>query len=225
MYNNYAKYFDMIFPANKTTVDFLDTHLRGNKVLDIGCGSGEYAIALHNRKYDITGIDLDAEMIKYAKLKNEHINFKVENMLEMDNMKYDSLYCIGNTLVHLPTRENIQTFLNSCYSKLENGNLILQIINYERVLDQNIPSLPTIENQGITFERNYSIGKEKVTFSTILTAPEETYSDSVELLPIKKEELEMMLKTAGFTSIQSYAGFSDKPYHKDSYALVIVATK
>ena len=225
MYNNYAKYFDFIFPANKTTVDFLDTHLRGNKVLDIGCGSGEYTNALYDKGYDITGIDLDAEMIKYAKIKNEHINFKVENMLEMSTVKYDSLYCIGNTLVHLPTKEDIQTFLKSCYSKLENGNLVLQIINYERILDQNITSLPTIENQGITFERNYSIGKEKVTFSTILTTPEETYSDAVELLPIQKEELEMMLKTAGFTSIQSYAGFSDKPYHKDSYALVVVVSK
>lgn len=225
MYNNYAKYFDLIFPANKTTVDFLDTHLSGNKILDIGCGSGEYAIALYSRGYDMTGIDLDAEMIKYAKLKKEHINFKVENMLEMDTMKYDSLYCIGNTLVHLPTREDIQIFLNSCYSKLENGNLILQIINYERILDHNITSLPTIENQRITFERNYNIGKEKVSFSTVLTTPEETYSDSVELLPIQKDELEMMLETAGFTSIQSYAGFADKPYHKDSYALVVVASK
>lgn len=225
MYNDYAKYFDKIFPASNSTVDFLDMHFIGTTVLDIGCGSGEYTNALFNKGYNVTGIDLDSEMITYAKQKNSAIPFHVENMLAMNDKKYDNLYCIGNTLVHLPTKEAIQLFLNKCFHKLNDGSLILQIINYDRIIDQNITSLPTIENADITFKRNYILSNDKVTFSTILTTSKHTYHNSVDLIPLQKKELEEYLHIAGFKSITCYDGFSNTLYHKNSYALVVEAKK
>lgn len=225
MYHEYAKYFDKIFPAKDQIVAFLEKHLDGKRILDVGCGSGEYTIALHDKGYSVTGIDLDTEMIAYAKKKASAIYFKVENMLDMDDEIYDSLYCIGNTLVHLPTKKDIQTFLNSCYKKIEDGNIVLQIINYDRILEEHITSLPTIENEEVTFVRNYSHKEDKIVFSTILKTKDKRYENAVELIPLCKDELVEMLKEAGFKTINSYKGFSDAPYEKDSYALVIVASK
>ncbi|MFV0381535.1 MAG: class I SAM-dependent methyltransferase [Breznakia sp.] len=224
MYHNYAKYFDKIFPAKKGTIDFLDTYLRGETVLDIGCGSGGYAIALHQKGYTLKGIDLDEEMIRYAKAKDASIAFTTQNMLTMDDTKFHSIYCIGNTLVHLPSKQDIQAFLNTCFKKAEHC-LLLQIINYDRVLDQHIIALPTIENEEVRFERKYAFKKDKVVFSSTLRAPQKQYHNSVELIPLRKQELEDMLQEAGFQNIQSFSGFQEEAFHENSYALVIVANK
>lgn len=46
-----------------------DAPLDGATVLDIGCGSGIYAIALAGRAAHVTGIDLSGKMVEYARLK------------------------------------------------------------------------------------------------------------------------------------------------------------
>lgn len=225
MYSDYAKYFDKIFPASKGTVNFLSKHLIGHKILDIGCGSGEYAIGLYNNGYDITGIDLDSEMISYARNKNSNIDFSVMNMLKMDEEKFDSIYCIGNTLVHLSSINEIKEFLKLCNRKINNGTLILQIINYDRIIDSNITSLPTIENDDIKFVRDYLLKDDKVVFSTRLTVKDKVFENSVELLPLRQSELVRLLNEAGFNNVKCYSGFTDNEYSKESFALVVVASK
>lgn len=226
MYQDYAKYFDKIFPASEQTIKFLETNLVGNQILDIGCGSGEMTNALHKLGYQITGMDLDSEMIHFAKEKHPNIEFEVANMLEMDTRIYNSMYCIGNTLVHLPTKNDIQLFVNSTYEKLdEEGTLVLQIINYDRILRENVSSLPTITNEGVVFERNYSPVRDKIRFSTKLSADGKVYEGYTDLIPLLKVELETILINAGFKEIKFFSGFSDKEFSIDAYALVVVAKK
>jgi SAM-dependent methyltransferase len=47
----------------------LDEELPGQRVLDIGCGSGELAIALARRGYEVTGIDFSPVAIDLARAK------------------------------------------------------------------------------------------------------------------------------------------------------------
>ena len=58
-YNRYADFLDSEIKANEKT--------RSSLVLDLACGTGKITFALHERGYDMTGIDLSEEMLTIAK--------------------------------------------------------------------------------------------------------------------------------------------------------------
>lgn len=74
-FKDYADYYDLLYKDKDyiAEVDFLETFLKDKpcKILELGCGTGKYTQIFNKRGYDITGVDLSAEMIKIAKRKYE----------------------------------------------------------------------------------------------------------------------------------------------------------
>jgi len=117
----------------------------------------------------------------------------------------------------------------------DNGSLILQIINYDRILDKKITSLPEIKNEaeGISFTREYMYKPEKglIDFNTKLTvqkdmAEKRVFENSVELFPLRSGELLKILEKCGFASIKFFGDFESNPYiPEDSFMIVVHAKK
>ncbi|MBU1145872.1 MAG: class I SAM-dependent methyltransferase [Firmicutes bacterium] len=214
IYKNFSKYYDEIFPLKNQTLEFLLEHLHKGKILDLGCATGEYALGLSRKGYQVYGLDFDQEMIRLAILKakqtSQTAHFTKRNMLELDESnQFDGIYCIGNTLVHLHSIEEICVSLQLMYNALKSdSNLIIQIINYDRILNKNIKSLPTIESSQISFQRDYMFDGEKIHFLMTLKTDSNTYQEEVLLVPIRFEELEACLKKIGFKEIKAFDGFS-----------------
>ncbi|NLB21512.1 MAG: class I SAM-dependent methyltransferase [Clostridium sp.] len=237
-YEMIFKHYDDIFPYNKETYSFLREGLQDeDKVLDVACGTGTYSIALQKDGMNLCGLDLDENMISLAEEKAEEAfvnpDFVVSSMLNLDLVSDGDLrriYTIGNALVHLKSLEEIQTFLSLSYELLKDGgDLIIRILNYDRILDNKIDKLPTLEVplKGITFERNYSFDEasELIEFSSILSVKDQTKEASIYLLPIRKDALLLELSNAGFKEIELYGSFKKEPYTDESTSLVIKAKK
>lgn len=238
-YEEISKYYDYIFPTGKAQIKFLSKFIGEPRkdVLDIACGTGGYSIELAKLGHKLTAVDLDEKMIEELKNKavegNLQINAFCENMLELsDNIKsqYDLAFCIGNSLVHLEGEEEIEKFFKEmkCILK-EDGKLVIQIINYDRVLSQNITSLPNIENHevGLEFKRiyNYNENLNKVFFKTILKVDGKEIENEIPLHPLMAEDMEKLLKKAGFNELKLYGDFKESEFNREnSYALVVVAS-
>lgn len=239
-YQQISKYYDYIFPASDKAVEFFTKRFIKHKVrsvLDVACGSGNYLQALAEKGYQMTGVDLDLAMVEaaQAKAKANKLNYTViqGDMQSLDSIlfeKFDALICIGNSLVHLIGKEEILKALRGFYSRLHSkGMAIIQIINYDRIIEQNIDALPTIENRkiGLSFVRKYDYRPEEeiVYFNTLLTVPGEKYENSIPLYPLVKDDLISMIEEAGFKSWDLHGGFDEKPWTPSSYATVVVAYK
>jgi len=74
-----APFYDLIAtPISKVrgqVVNFVGAEA-GAKVLDVATGTGEQAIAFARHGYDVTGIDLSADMLRVARRKNRYPNLK-----------------------------------------------------------------------------------------------------------------------------------------------------
>lgn len=239
-YKELSKVYDVVFPKNENTLKFLCKDLKGNsKVLDLACGTGSYSIALALKGHRVDAIDLDEEMIDIARSKGGlYVNFVAGDMTEIKEefkgKRYNLIYCIGNSIVHLKNKERIQSFIEDAYEVLnEEGIFIVQIVNYDRIIKYDVKSLPTIEDssKGVKFIRNYNYKSEegKVEFQTELIiskeSKEESYKNSVDLIALEKDELQAMFEKAGFSNIEVYGNFSEEEYSDKSFSLVIKGVK
>jgi SAM-dependent methyltransferase len=234
-YDEIAEYYDDIFPVQDIKTNLIIENLKKNpsNILDIACGTGGYAMQLYNQGHNLTAIDLDSEMIDKLQNKNPNINSKVMDMLKLNTLdeKFDLIYSLGNSIVHLDSIKLIENFFESCYSSLNNeGVLIIQIINYDRILDNKITSLDTIKNdeKKLSFIRNYNYNKDenKIAFHTILKVKEKVFENTVKLLPIRSKEIEKSLENSGFKDIMVYGDFSKNDFDSNkSVACVVVANK
>ncbi|MDD3477873.1 MAG: class I SAM-dependent methyltransferase [Candidatus Izemoplasmatales bacterium] len=232
LYEEFAQHYDEIFPLDERTFSFLESHMLKGKTLDLGCGTGEYALALSRLGYDVLGIDIDQKMIDVALEKTKKLSllarFLKGNCLDVVyKNQFQNVYCIGNTLVHLDGEIQMRQSLARIYDALKpGGTLILQIVNYDKILDEQITQLPTIKKPGISFERNYVFDGDKIRFETVLTIGKESIPATTILTPIRKKPLVDLLASVGFQDIKATDDFTEKPFKsKDSHRLVLTMKK
>ena len=202
--------------------------------MEIGCGTGQLTNYLSKFTKDISGIDYDAGMIDVAKKSYKDIDFSKLDMRDVkskfSNKKFKYIFCMGNTLVHLKDAKEIETFLKDAKSLLtDDGVFILQILNYQKIMSQNIKDLPLIENENIKFEREYKDNKDgTISFDTRLTIKNEddkVINNSVKLYPLKHSEILDITKSLNFKQVEFYANFiKDKFDISDSLPLIAVFT-
>ncbi|WP_421919046.1 class I SAM-dependent methyltransferase [Marinifilum sp.] len=239
-YESISKYYQYIFPLNNMQVDFIEKSHQQAKdqlsVLDIGCAIGDLSLKLAESCQKVIGIDLDKGMIDQAIAKGKkfkNLDFHLQNMLELESAfganSFDIIACFGNTLVHLNSYEEVLQFFRNAKSVLKkDGKLLFQIINYDRIIDQNIDHLPTIENGIIKFERKYkyhsSLGK--VDFETTLSIKEsnQCIQNCIALLALRKSKIEKLLRKEGFTNISFFGNFKRENHIENSLPLIVEAS-
>ncbi|HDR4862372.1 MULTISPECIES: class I SAM-dependent methyltransferase [Bacillus] len=232
-YQKLMPYYDEIFPENEKQLNFIASYLQeGDSVIDVGAATGNVANALVEKGMIVTAMEPAKKMAdKISEKAITHRGRLFVNTLRMQQIDdvpgiFDGIYCIGNTLVHLDNVQEISDFIQSSFKKLKkNGKFIVQIVNYEKVLNQKNFIFPVIKKEHFSFKRDYAIERNKVLFTVTLNTSGEEFSNSIELYPITKKQLLPILIDCGFESVETYANFDKKIYSLDGPALVIVATK
>jgi SAM-dependent methyltransferase len=95
---------------------FIDL-VKGNKILDLGCGSGDHSFYFKERGLDVTAIDLSEKMIKFCKKKGIKAFVKDIENLDFEDKSFDGIWAV-TSLLHIPKLK-----LQSVIKKL---NLILK---------------------------------------------------------------------------------------------------
>lgn len=76
VYDEIGKTYDLTRRADPSLIEKLITLLgvpKGARILDVGCGSGNYTIALANAGFNVTGLDISQDMLAKAKKKDPAI--------------------------------------------------------------------------------------------------------------------------------------------------------
>lgn len=141
MYKNFSKVYDKfmeICDYNEWIKILEDYILKynplGQKILDLGCGTGENLTRLAD-KYQCSGLDLSEEMLKRAKikLKGKNVPLFLGDMREFDTgERYDIIFSFFDTVNHLTSLEDLADLLNSVRNSLnKNGIYIFDVVDRE----------------------------------------------------------------------------------------------
>lgn len=238
-YESIADHYDKIFPFNSQQKSFIQAVCPSTEfstVLDVGCGTGTLCTELVKDYLKVTGIDPDVMMLRKAIENNIHnipnLQFLSYGMLDLAKHfkagQFDIILSFGNSLVHLTSEKEILEFLIQARMILKPGSkLLIQIINYDRIIEQQIKSLPTIENDQLIFKRDYHYDNDHniIHFKTSLQLKEENHiiKNQIPLYPVRKDQLEKLLLRAGFENFTFFSSFNREIFHKESIPLVIEA--
>lgn len=83
IFNKYSRFYDFFYKEKnyKEEINYLELIGdlgKNNSILDLGCGTGNHAIPLVLKGYNVTGIDISDDMICQAKKKAESNNVVID---------------------------------------------------------------------------------------------------------------------------------------------------
>lgn len=214
-----------------------------NRVLDLGCGTGEHARFLGEQGYRVVGIDSSGSQIATAleppvPAGVEFIHGDLRELETLLEGSFGAAICLGNTLPHLTTSESLGRFLSGLRKRLaEDGPLFLQLLNYERIFHHGERSLPVSVRPDpggdIVFLRLMDLHPDgMITFfpSTLQLKPghepplEVRASKEVRLRGWRLEELETAFDRAGFRLSERLGSFDGSTFlPTESRDLIVVA--
>ena len=184
--------------------------------IDAGCGTGLHALLLAELGASVTAIDPSEEMLlrarKHALEQGLSIvthRSDIEGLPRLGLSPVDTIVCMGNTIAHLLTEDSLRTSLKHLYDLLlPGGILVLQLLNYDRILSSREEILSIREVNGVRFVRRYTYHDPTITF-TIEAGPDKR---STELRPWTSRALTEALTDAGFAITGTYGSLQCEPF-------------
>ena len=124
----------------------------GGKILDLACGKGRHAVYLNSIGYDVTGVDLSENSIKFAKqFENETLHFAVHDMCKPFNDRFDAVFNLFTSFGYF---ENEKDNLNTIKAIKADLNVVgfgvIDFMNSDYVINNLVPE-ETKTVEGIEF--------------------------------------------------------------------------
>lgn len=122
---------------------------QGEKILDLGCGTGDLAKKLYDVGVDIVGVDKSQNMVTQALSKYPHINFMVRDTTNLGyNIEFDAVF--SNATLHWVKQP--KQALNCIYQSLKPGGRFVAEFggkgNVQMIIDEIIHQM---KQSGIEF--------------------------------------------------------------------------
>lgn len=123
---------------------------QGEKILDLGCGTGDLAKKLYDVGVDIVGVDKSQNMVTQALSKYPHINFMVRDTTNLGyNIEFDAVF--SNATLHWVKQP--KQALNCIYQSLKPGGRFVAEFggkgNVQMIVDEIIHQM---KQSGIEFK-------------------------------------------------------------------------
>jgi ubiquinone/menaquinone biosynthesis C-methylase UbiE len=230
--------FGQRFVTERPSFEAIVSRYGFRSALDAGCGSGFHAILLAMLGVDVLGVDASSEMLrlaeKHARIHSVAIRTLKATFDQLPTViteRFEAVVSMGNSLAHLLTQNDLERALQGMFSVLHLGGVVLvQVLNYRRILDEKEPILSVKRSGDMTFVRSYEYGKDTITFNivtrtgTAIAAAENV--QAIELRPVMPADLSLAMERVGFKNIALFGGISLGPFDpENSKDLVIVAVK
>jgi glycine/sarcosine N-methyltransferase len=211
-------------------------HIR--TALDAGCGTGFHSLLLAQLGVDVTAVDGSKEMIvrlnHMARERNVALHGSVssfQNLSKTVPSVFDAVFCLGNSLGHLLTKKDLNRTFHEFANVLKPGGvLVLQMLNYERILRRRERIQSVKQADGKTFVRFYDYEKRQLLFHIVTISQQDGMLNhelqSTPLYPWARNELDSGLLNNGFKRIKHFGNIKLEKYNSQtSTDLVVITSK
>ncbi len=229
--------FDSRLVAARQFVGALGERVKAAAAVDVGCGTGAYSLALAAAGIRTIAADVSQTMLDKAHANASRLGISIEcrlagleELTEAITCPVDLIVCMGNTLPHLLTPESLASALDGCHGILNSGgHLVLQLLNYERILARRERVVGVSRNADREFVRFYDFIDPLIQFNLleldwgkpVLT----TSLSGTMLFPYKAAQLRSALAARGFGEVELFGGLGFKTYDSESSETLLILAR
>jgi SAM-dependent methyltransferase len=246
-YTKFAWAYDLLIQGPVASrVDFVVEQLHrrgilpGARLLDAGCGTGKYSVALTERGFVVTGLDASEDLIAEAKRKvgeaAGRTRFLVGDILNLpSSFAVDAILCRGvlNDLTEDESRRTVFPSFGRCMR--QGGTLVLDVREWHataaRKMDEPIFEKTVETERGrLTFRSVTELQPEKqrllVSETYLLESRSSRQTEEYDFVMRcwTQDEITGGLTSAGFESVQCFGDYDMAKPIGATDRLVVVAT-
>lgn len=197
--------------------------------LDVPCGRGRHAAYLAQKGYQVTGIDLSAENIRFAKEKYQNlpnVEFFVHDMrVTFRENYYDYVLNFFTSFGYFETEiENIACLKALASNMKDKGLLILDFLNTESVL-KKLPAQEEKQIQGITFHIQKELQGKFIVKTIRFSNQGENYCFQERVMAITLQDFRHYFEAVGLVPSQVYGNYFLEPYDESMPRIIWVLHK
>jgi SAM-dependent methyltransferase len=194
------------------------------KVLDLACGKGRHSIYLNQLGFDVLGADLSENSIAEAsKNTNETLHFKVHDMREPFEEKYDAIFNLFTSFGYFENDEDNLTTLKAIKDSLsEYGFAVIDFMNVPQVLETLVPEeTKTVDEIEFHIKRYLKDGHiyKEIDFED--KGQKFHFTEKVKALTLP--DFEQLMEEAGIYLLDIFGDYKLKKFHKtESERLIMI---
>jgi SAM-dependent methyltransferase len=247
-YGLYARFYDLDYADFEADLHMVQQYAArcGSPILELGCGTGRLLVSLARDGYQVTGVDVSAEMLQVARDKvaaqglGDRVTLLHQDMREIDlDGSFNLAFSAINSFLHMPTASDQLLALSAIHRHLNSGGLLLLDLfnpDLDRLLDSRgqlvLDKTMTDPDSGhrlIKF-RTQTVDPGRQLLHTTYLVDEVDAGGCVRrfLFPFTlrylfRGELELLLRQAGFEVEAIYGSYDLDEFGSDSDKMIAVA--
>lgn len=209
----YNRYWgeDFARPAMAIYETLLFSHLKAKAhILDLCCGTGQLAAALHTRGYVVTGVDGSPAMLEFARENAPEVEFMVADVRALPPLKnFDATISAFDSLNHVMSLAELTQVFRHVYGALNKRGIFLFDLNLESEEDAREQTYDIVEDDHTCIVHStYDRRKKLKCYRVTMFRRQETLwkrSDlSLEQRYYSETEVVQALAAVGFQRIRTY---------------------
>ncbi|WP_114782892.1 SAM-dependent methyltransferase [Botryobacter ruber] len=211
-------------------IDNLLTYLHPKpteKILDLACGKGRHALYLNQKGYDVTGVDLSAESIRFAKqFENERLHFEEHDMREEYRPEtFDFILNLFTSFGYFDTEtENVVALLATANSLKHGGKLVIDFMNTERTIS-NLVAHEEKQVQGITFHIDRGVEHDFIVKKISFTDQGQEFYFEERVRALREEDFMEYFGMAHLRLVDVFGDYQLNPYNAGQSERMIFVLK
>src|SRR5262245_44459714 len=209
------------------------TNLKGKSALDLGCGTGKFAIALAERGFSVTAVDRTKYLLDKARAKARSMHITVERLREdmRDFVRpeaYDFVLSMFSTFGYFEDRREDAAVLANISKSLRPGGVFLMDIMGKEILAKMFQrsSAQTLPDGSVLVEQRSVLDDwTRILNEWTIIRNGRARKFTLLLNIYSGQELRQEMERAGFVDVKLYGSLDGDPYGPDAARLIAVGRK
>jgi len=212
-------------------IDNLSAYLKpaaDARILDIACGRGRHSIYLNKKGYDVTGIDLSEQNIKYAQqFEKKNLHFFVHDMRKLSFINYfDFAMNLFTSFGYFDTEKEHVNALKAFRKGLKaDGHLVIDYFNTQKIV-KNLTHQETKEVEGIEFHLKKFVSDGKIIKHINFEHRNKSFAFEEKVQAFTLSDFERMFENSGLKIDATFGSYGLEPFDENkSERLILICKK
>lgn len=196
------------------------------KILDLACGKGRHSVYLNSLGYEVTGVDLSANSIEYAKqYENETLHFVVHDMCKPMNREFDAVFNLFTSFGYFDKEEDNLNTIKAIKENLnEFGFGVIDFMNTDFIIE-NLVAEDVKTVRGIEFHQKRSVKDDYIIKDIRFSHDGEDFTFQERVKALTMKDFEALFEEAGVYLLDVFGDYNLRKFQKSTSERLVMIFK